>query len=497
MAEPTPTDTPTLSAVPSAVVSAVGTPQSLPPMDAEEREKSIKVSLADLTAKAGSLYVQKKYDEASEVFAQAAEMQAEFNGEMSPDNADILYLYGRCLFKVGQSKSDVLGGKAGTEKKKPKAANGAAKSKTAAAEASTAMPLDDIKEEEQKTDAEKVAEEGVAIVAKNASGSGLEGGDKVPEEKKPLFQFTGDENFEGSDEEEDAEEEGEGEEEEEEDDLAVAFEVLDLARVMFEKQLEQGDADAAESKGKEKADDSTPSSRHVQERLADTHDLLAEISLENEKFPLAVNDTRASLKYKSALYPEESEVIAEAHFKLSLALEFASITTDSQDEEGQGPKALDEEMRNEAVSELEKAIASTRMKLQNEEVDLATIHAPEENEASRKRILEVKDIIADMEQRLVDLKNPVDVEGALGAENPMTGLLGAALGESKAETEARIQEAKKNANDLSGLVRKKEKKAEDDVEAAESNGKRKAEEPALGVEEVKRAKTEEPQPAET
>ncbi|KAK6841587.1 hypothetical protein PG987_002447 [Apiospora arundinis] len=460
-------------------------------MDAEEREKSIKVSLADLTAKAGSLYVQKKYDEASEVFAQAAEMQAEFNGEMSPDNADILYLYGRCLFKVGQSKSDVLGGKAGTEKKKPKAANGAAK-------ASTAAPLADIKEEEKKTEAEKVAEEGVAIAAKNATGSGVEGGDAVPEAKKPLFQFTGDENFEGSDEEEDAEGDGEGEEEEEEDDLAVAFEVLDLARVMFEKQLDQGDADASGSKGKEKADDNSPSSRHVQERLADTHDLLAEISLENEKFPLAVNDTRASLKYKSALYPEESEVIAEAHFKLSLALEFASITTDSQDEDGQGPKALDEEMRNEAVSELEKAIASTRMKLQNEEVDLATIHAPEENEASRKRILEVKDIIADMEQRLVDLKNPVDVEGALGAENPMTGLLGAALGESKAETEARIQEAKKNANDLSGLVRKKEKKAEDEAEAAatEANGgKRKALEPAEGEDETKRAKTEEPQPA--
>lgn len=92
----------------------------------------------------------------------------------------------------------------------------------------------------------------------------------------------------------------------------------------------------------------------------------------------------------------------------------------------------------------------------------------------------------------MDLRNPVDVEGALGAENPMTGLLGAALGESKAETEARIQEAKKNATDLSGLVRKKEKKAEAETEAAGTNGKRKAEEPALGVEEVKRAKTEEP-----
>ena len=117
------------------------------------------------------------------------------------------------------------------------------------------------------------------------------------------------------------------------------------------------------------------------------------------RFPLAANDSRASLRYKQDLYPEESEVIAEAHFKLSLALEFASITTDPDEDNGE-PRALDEGMRNEAISELAKAINSTKLKLQNEEVDLATIHAPEENEASRKRITEVKELIADMEQRV-------------------------------------------------------------------------------------------------
>lgn len=44
----------------------------------------------------------------------------------------------------------------------------------------------------------------------------------------------------------------------------------------------------------------------------------------------------------------------------------------------------------------------------------------------------------------------------------MGGILGAALGESSTETEARIEEAKKTATDLTGLVRKKDKrKAED------------------------------------
>lgn len=71
-------------------------------------------------------------------------------------------------------------------------------------------------------------------------------------------------------------------EEEEEDDLAAAFEVLDLARVLFTKKLEQPEAGEGTGKGKEVGDSSA--TRHDKERLADTHDLLAEISLENERY---------------------------------------------------------------------------------------------------------------------------------------------------------------------------------------------------------------------
>lgn len=247
-------------------------------MDPEERAKSLHVSLADLTAKATALYAQKKYEEAAEIFSQATEMQAEINTEMAPENADILFLYGRALFKVGQSKSDVLGGKPTGDKKSNGAANKKSKAKKPQAESSIGV----IKEEEEKTDAEKVTEEGIAIVTRNAAGIELKEGEKVPDTKKPLFSFTGDDNFEDSDEEDEAEE-GEGDEEEEEDDLAVAFEVLDLARVLFEKRLEQEDQDSSEGKGKDKSEGDSPSLRHIKERLADTHDLLAEISLENEK----------------------------------------------------------------------------------------------------------------------------------------------------------------------------------------------------------------------
>jgi HAT1-interacting factor 1 len=69
--------------------------------------------------------------------------------------------------------------------------------------------------------------------------------------------------------------------------------------------------------------------------------------------------------------------------------------------------------------------------------------------------------------------------GALDV-NPTGGILGATLGESPAEAAARIEEAKKTANDLTGLIRRK--KAKPDAPIPEpttstngTNGKRKAE----------------------
>ncbi|KAG4219727.1 hypothetical protein PC116_g31794, partial [Phytophthora cactorum] len=218
-------------------------------------------------------------------------------------------------------------------------------------------------------------------------------------------------------------------------------------------------------------------------------------------YPLAINDCRASLKYKEGLYPQDSEIIAEAHFKLSLALEFASVTTSAEDEAGAGPKPVDEALRKEAAEELEKAIESTKLKLDAKEVDLAMLHAPEDNEATRKQIAEVKELIADMEQRLVELrKPPMDVNSVLAADDTMLGVLGSALGESAANKEARLEEAKKSAKDVSGLVRKKAKddtKPETEQPKETTNGKRKAEDDiAPGEEEAKKAKVEE-EPAQS
>lgn len=50
---------------------------------------------------------------------------------------------------------------------------------------------------------------------------------------------------------------------------------------------------------------------------------------------------------------------------------------------------------------------------------------------------------------------PSGPAGAPDSADPLRGVLGAILGESTADQKARIAEATKNANDLSGLVKKK------------------------------------------
>ncbi|KAA8569482.1 hypothetical protein MFRU_004g02540 [Monilinia fructicola] len=448
--------------------------------DDMEAYNSAKVSLAEYCAKGTAEYAQKRYEDAVDHYAQASELQAEINGEMSPENAEILFLYGRALFKVAQQQSDVLGGRASGEKQKPKKKSSGKKADTIKEEDEPVKAEEEQKDETLKTEGEQkrdeVAEEALAIIANGGAAKKEESSSKDP--KKPLFTFTGDENFEDSDEEE----EEEGEEDEEEDDpLNLAFDILDLTRVLFEKRLE---ADEGEGKGKEIGDNAMTT--HIKERLADTRDLLGEISLENERFPAAVSDFRESLALKESLFPEEDEQIAEAHYKLSLALEFASITQTETDDNktNAGTDNVDEEMRAEAVKELELAIKSTKLKLHNQEVELAETAIAEDNDVTRHRIADVKSIVADMELRLKELRAPpVDINKAVAAalapagapqSNSTSGILGNILGESASETAARVEEAKKTATDLTGLVRHKKKETKDlPIQAA--GAKRKAE----------------------
>ncbi|KAL8795598.1 MAG: hypothetical protein Q9182_007515 [Xanthomendoza sp. 2 TL-2023] len=446
--------------------------------------------LEDLIAQATLKYSVKDYDAAAELYSKATELQAKLHGEMAASNANLLYAYGRCLFHLAVRGSDVLGSKVAGEKQQvgPNVPRNSQKKKDVA------------KINEMTKDGTRVGGE---IIAQHLdiNGATTNSGAGQSQAGRHYFQFTGDENFDDSEDETEAQQvdgdawdKEEEEEEEEDDDFANAFEVLDLARILLVKRIQEEEAQN-QVKARTEAERSD-TLKQLQERLADTHDLQAEISLEGERFWNAVLDLRAAFDLKARLYPEDSNLIAEAHYKLSLALEFSSMTRQTTEESaGDTEKEtfVDEAMREESAKEMEAAIASCRLRISKEQDVLRTIEKGSNvvhkglpiTRVTQQAIDEVKDMVADMEQRLVELRQPpvsIKDHSKSGEDGvtPLSGILGSILGESPAGQQARFDEASKGAKDLSELVKRKKHTTNTTSETtkedpAKTNGKRKVE----------------------
>jgi HAT1-interacting factor 1 len=348
------------------------------PISAQEK----RTQLDDLIARAAAKDATKDHDSASELYSQATELQAELNGELSPENADLLYAYGKSLYNVAVSKSDVLGSKVAGEQQPQSGVASSADTSSAGS----------------KSTSDSLVQDAIAnSMAEKASSTKHADRESESTESKPFFQFTGDENFVDS-EDEDEEAGEQGEDEEEDDDFANAYEVLDLARVLYLKKLsavEENDG------GKGKSTVVSSDIKHIKERIADTHDLQAEISLEGERFSEAVTDLRTVLELRNSLYPQEDPSVAECHYKLSLALEFASAQQGGE-EDGSDKSKIDEEMRKEAATQMEHAIASCKVRMAQEEKKLEAEKDEDEDKATatKRKIANVKEIVTEMEQRV-------------------------------------------------------------------------------------------------
>jgi len=106
-------------------------------------------------------------------------------------------------------------------------------------------------------------------------------------------------------------EEGDKEEQEAEDDedpsnLQLAWEMLELAKVIYTKQVTEATGDMVE----------------LEKKLCETFLALGEVSLENENYPQAVDDLTACLKKQVEKLPKDSRSIAETHYQLGVAQGF-------------------------------------------------------------------------------------------------------------------------------------------------------------------------------
>jgi len=150
---------------------------------------------------------------------------------------------------------------------------------------------EDTKDSEVKEDAEKKETETV------------EAEKEKDEEKKDTESVGGDDKAK-----EDVQEQ-EAEDDEDPSNLQLAWEMLELAKVIFTRKTEEAKDDAAALK---KAED----------KLCETYLTLGEVSLENENYTQAVEDLTACLKKQQEKLPADSRSIAETHYQLGVALGF-------------------------------------------------------------------------------------------------------------------------------------------------------------------------------
>ncbi|KAK9450926.1 uncharacterized protein V1518DRAFT_412089 [Limtongia smithiae] len=344
----------------------------------------VDAEIEGLVLTASKAYGLKKYEDATEGFARACEIYVENNGK---DDPNLLFLYGRALFQVAVSSSDVLGGSGVTEPQK-----------------------------------ELISAKAVEMTARrpeiNDGGAGSNPGTR-------LFQFTGDgpesddqEEDDDDDDDDDYNDGGDKQEDRKEDesDFETAWDVLDLARTLFERQVKELSED-----------DDAAKLIEIKTKTADIYDILGEISLESENFQQASTDLLAAVELKQELYPIHSTLVSEACFKLSLALEFVPDSKNA---------------RQQAAVYVRKAIDS---------VEQRTKVTGEED----------ADLLNDLNTRLRELEAPKS--DSLGA-----GPLSDALGESESDIKNRLVDAITQAQDISGLVKRK-RPTESEAAAASSS----------------------------
>ncbi|KAI9498003.1 hypothetical protein BDB00DRAFT_784485 [Zychaea mexicana] len=347
-------------------------------------------SESNSTQKAQTLYEEgtralslKDYETSVDKLGKACQLLDSAHGELAPASGDAYFAYGRALLQSAIQQNTVLG-ESGQDNK-----------------------VDVVPPTAQ--------EENAAI-------------------KSGKFHFEDDEVPEGDNDDEDEE----GEENRQDDDFETAWDILDIARVIYEK-----------SKDKE-----------TRLKLSDVHLCLGDVSIETEKFDSALPDYQKALDIKKEYLAEDDRQLAEAHYKYALALEFS---TTEADKAGSQIKA--------AVDVFKKRITTLEEKEQGKGKGKASAANAGDATIDNKEIREIEGLIQDLEEKLEELTNRQKTEKE--AEALLKSFLGAPSANNNGGQQAAAASLENvTVNDLSTMIKRK-KRANEDEKADESDRKHK------------------------
>jgi len=348
--------------------------------------------------------------------AQACEMLSKQFGETDKECAEGYFYYGKALLELTRMESGVLGNALEGVPEEESENNTSQfedpakltdKEKNEVTDTVAEALEENAKDLEEKAEKAKEAKEGEKTNDTNKDKEGersesnkdkgekaeasKDGEGKETDEAMEEDEETGtegeEEGEESSDEKkEDATEEGaeKKDEEEEPSNLQLAWEMLELAKVVYSKQLETGEGDKV----------------HLQERLCSTMLALGEVSIENENYKQAVDDIKDCLKKLENL-PKDARIVAETYYQLGVAQGFNA-------------------QHDEAVESLRSAINIIQERIKNMEKT--------ETEEAKKEVTELKALVPEIEEKIKDTQ---DMKREAENKKEETSASGDAFGSSK------------------------------------------------------------------
>jgi nuclear autoantigenic sperm protein len=227
---------------------------------------------------------------------EACRLLAEEFGDLADECAEAYYYYGLALLENARHEGDVLGD----------AVEGGEKTEDDDEE-------DESEEEEKSGDDEEMESEenGEAASAGEEPKEKTETSDEKPVTngkgkalKPPQPVQSAGEKTPEAEEVKDGNEAPEEEVEEASNDLQLAWEILELAKQIYERQAQKDPG--------------------ANPRLADSLLRLAEVAIESENYTSAIEDLQKCLGIQTASLPADSRSLAETHYQLGVAYTFTT-----------------------------------------------------------------------------------------------------------------------------------------------------------------------------
>ncbi|KAK3864167.1 hypothetical protein Pcinc_030122 [Petrolisthes cinctipes] len=362
---------------------------------------------------------------------EACRFLAEEYGETAPECGDAYYHYGQALLELARIENGVLGN---------------------ALEGEDGSTEDEEEEEDgDDDDDDDDTEAGEGDDAEAGDGDDAKAGDgeESQEEKS--------QNEEGNKEENGSQGEGEGEKTEEDEEevtnLQLSWEMLELAKVIFQKQEE--------------------ANPEMSKKVAQVYLKLGEVGLESENYAQGIEDFQQCLQIQERILEDDDRCLAETHYQLGVAHSFSDDFDKAIQSFNAAIKVIEQRIENLLKKIKEKESWTEEQRTKDAAVRPDPFYTEQgEIDELNQLLPEIKDKITDMEQMKNDSREKIQRahKEALKAQ-AIAGKMGgsSAFGESSssigfdAPSSSNSGSAASAAKPITHLVRKKQRKAEDDV----------------------------------